>query len=68
MVRTKKQRAKALEKGIISIEKQLEIHEKKIEQAIHEKKQEWESYTRKEIKKLEGVKGKKEEQLRKLRK
>lgn len=56
-------RKKRLERGIESIDEQIEIHEEKKEQAHEEGKVELENYYEKEIGRFQKVKKKKEELL-----
>ncbi len=67
MVRTKKQRAKALEKGIDSLEKNIDLHKKKLEQALQERDDILVEYTMKEIKGFGIEKEKKLKLLKKLK-
>ncbi|MBU2496509.1 MAG: hypothetical protein KJ767_00420 [Nanoarchaeota archaeon] len=67
MVRTKKQRAKALEKGIDSLEKNIGLHKRKLEQALQERDDILIEYTMKEIKTFGIEKEKKLKQLKKLK-
>ena len=56
-------RKKRLEKGIESIQEQIELHEQKKEQAEFEENLELESYYKKEIEGLKKTKERKQEQL-----
>ena len=58
-------RKKKLEKGIKSIEQQIEIHKQKKKQAEEENRQELADYYGREILSLESQKKKKKEQLEK---
>jgi len=58
-------REKRLEKGIESLEKQIKIHQEKMETAEGEENFERVKYYEKEINKFENVKRKKEQQFEK---
>ena len=59
-------RKKRLEKGIESLQEQIDFHEEKRQKALEEGDVILESYFGKEIKTLEGNKSKKEKQLDKI--
>lgn len=68
MVRSKKQRAKALEKGIKRIDENILLHKEKLKKFIKESDDVGADYARKEIKSFRKEKAKKEEQCDKLKK
>ncbi|MFH1711106.1 MAG: hypothetical protein ABH840_02225 [Nanoarchaeota archaeon] len=59
-------RKKRLEKGIKSIEEQIEFHKEKLKKAIQDGEEELAGYYTKEIESLENTKGKKEDLFDKL--
>ena len=58
-------RKKRLRKGIVSLKKQIELHEQKLKQAEKEGKLELAGYYEKEIKNMRKYMGKKEKSLKK---